>query len=291
MTKRLDFPQLREQAVALRQACRSRREIKQILGIGSNQTLNEVLRGEPPQPWTWRPRAKDDLRARARELRAQGLSYNEIVAQLGVAKSSISHWVSDMPRPERLSYEESCRRQAEAVAQYWAEERPLREAARDSVRAEAEAEIGMLSEREMLIAGAVAYWCEGAKNKPYRRNDRVEFINSDPKMIGFFLRFLDFAGVARSRLIFRVHIHESADVPAAERFWLGLTGADPGQFRRTQLKRHNPTTVRKNTGDTYYGCLRIDVSRSAELYRRIEGWALGTMTCSDPMPTAAGPSD
>ncbi len=38
---------LRPQAVALRRAGKSRREIKQILAIGSNATLNEVLAGEP----------------------------------------------------------------------------------------------------------------------------------------------------------------------------------------------------------------------------------------------------
>ena len=69
---------LRERAIALRRAGHSRREIKEILGIGSNQTLNEALRGEPPPEWTRRPRAKDDLHARARELREQGLDYEEI---------------------------------------------------------------------------------------------------------------------------------------------------------------------------------------------------------------------
>jgi hypothetical protein len=33
--------------------------------------------------------------------------------------------------------------------------------------------------------------------------------------------------------------------------------------------------VRKNVGENYHGCLRIDVRRSAELYHRIEGWAKG----------------
>ena len=59
----------REQAIALRRAGRSRREIKKILGVGSNQTLNELLAGEPPPEWTRRPNAKDDLHARARRLR------------------------------------------------------------------------------------------------------------------------------------------------------------------------------------------------------------------------------
>ena len=62
------FEQLRERAVALRRAGRSRREIKALLGITSNATLDKALRGEPPPEWTRRPNAKDELRAKAREL-------------------------------------------------------------------------------------------------------------------------------------------------------------------------------------------------------------------------------
>jgi transcriptional regulator with XRE-family HTH domain len=284
MIKKAGFPELRERAVALRRAGRSRREIKERLGIGSNQTLNEALRGEPPPSWTWRPNAKDDLRAKARELRDQGLAYHQIVAELGVSKSTISAWVSDMPRPDRLSYEECCKRQAEAVARYWATERPLRESEREAVSVAAAAQINTLSERETIIAGAVAYWCEGVKNKPYRRHDRVNFINSDPVMIKFFLRFLDVAGVPRDQLIFRVYVHESADVAAAQGFWLDVTRAHPAQFRSPTLKRHNPRTVRKNTGDDYHGCLRVDVRRSADLYRKIEGWAAGVMSAVETIP-------
>jgi transcriptional regulator with XRE-family HTH domain len=283
MIKNTAFLQLREQAIALRRAGKSRREIKELLGIGSNQTLNEALRGEPPQPWTWRPNAKDDLRARARELREQGLAYHQIVAELGVSKGTVSAWVSDMPRPDRLSYEECCKRQAEGVARYWATERPLREAGREAISAAAAEEISALSDRETIIAGAVAYWCEGVKNKPYRRHDRVNFINSDPVMIKFFLRFLDVAGIPRDQVTFRVYVHESADVAAVQRFWLDVTRADPVQFRRPTLKRHNPRTVRKNTGDDYHGCLRIDVRRSADLYRKIEGWATAAMTSVDSL--------
>jgi hypothetical protein len=59
-----------------------------------------------------------------------------------------------------------------------------------------------------------------------------------------------------------------------------VTGANPDQFRRTALKRHNPVTVRKNVGDTYHGCLRIDMRTSAALYRNIEGRA-GAIMGSD----------
>jgi hypothetical protein len=104
------------------------------------------------------------------------------------------------------------------------------------------------------------------------------FINSDPALIRFFLRFVETTGTSLSDAIFRVYIHESADVESAQRFWLEVTGASADQFRTPTLKRHNPKTVRKNTGDEYHGCLRIDVRRSSGLYHRIEGWSAAIMS-------------
>ena len=60
---------LREQAVALRRQGKSRSQIKEILGPMSNSTLHNALKGEPPPEWTRRPNAKDDLRAKARDLK------------------------------------------------------------------------------------------------------------------------------------------------------------------------------------------------------------------------------
>jgi len=281
MRSKQEILKLKEQAVALRLAGKSLRQIREILGPMSNATLHDALRGVPPPEWTRRPRAKDPVRARARELREQGLDLEEIAEAVGIAKSTASLWVRDMPRPPHLSYEESRKRAVEGMRRYWVAERAAREITRDAVIAAAAAEIGELSDREILIAGAIAYWCEGAKHRPWRRTDRVNFVNSDPGLIKFFLRFLDSVGVERDRLHYRVLIHENADAQAAERFWIGVTGAVPEQFNKPTLKRHNPKTVRKNVGDDYHGCLVIDVLRSAKLYQRIVGWASAAMWGSD----------
>ena len=100
----------------LRRQGKSRSQIKQILGPMSNSTLNNALKDEPPPEWTRRPNAKDELRAKARELRGQGLDYEEIAGALGVAKSSVSLWVRDLPTPARLSYAEWRKRSAEGTA-------------------------------------------------------------------------------------------------------------------------------------------------------------------------------
>jgi hypothetical protein len=90
----------------------------------------------------------------------------------------------------------------------------------------------------------------------------------------------DTAGVPRTGLTYRVYIHQSADIAAAQIFWIKVSGASPEQFRRPTLKRHNPKTLRRNVGEDYHGCLRIDVPRSAVLYLKIEGWAAAAMSSS-----------
>ncbi|HEY1179190.1 MAG TPA: hypothetical protein VGF17_23800, partial [Phytomonospora sp.] len=44
----------------------------------------------------------------------------------------------------------------------------------------------------------------------------------------------------------------------------------PTDFGKTTWKRHNPTTVRKNTGARYFGCLTVTVLRSQALYRYLD---------------------
>jgi hypothetical protein len=268
--------QVREEAIALRLAGKSVREIREALGPVGKRTLSAALKDTPPAEWTRRPNAKDDLRNRAREMRRQGHSYNEIRAELGVSKSSVSLWVRDLPVPEHSRYVENENRK-DGLRRF-NQARAARNAIRHAAEIEsATAEIGPLTNRELLLIGAIAYWCEGSKNKPYRKDNQVTFINSDPQLISFYLRFLDAAGVSRDDLVFRVHIHESADVAGSQKFWLDLTGAQPEQFRSPTLKHHNPKTVRKNIGVDYHGCLIIRVRRGSALYRRIEGWATGIM--------------
>jgi transposase len=276
MTDKMQIDQVHQKAITLRRAGKSRREIMQILGVG-HSTLDRALRGVPPPTWTRRPRAKDDLRAQARVLRALGYTYAEIVAELGVSKGTVSLWVRDMPRVGRLSEEEWRQRNAAGVSEFWRAEGLRREVRRQAMRDAAAAEVGPLTDREIIIAGAVAYWCEGSKSKPHCRREQIDFINSDARLIELFLRFLDVVGVGRDRLICRLSIHESGDVETAQKFWMDLTGLPPAQFRRPTLKRHNPTTVRKNVGEDYRGCLVIKVRRSAELYRQVEGWASAAM--------------
>ncbi|MFE9572109.1 helix-turn-helix domain-containing protein [Streptomyces sp. NPDC006692] len=277
--KYADFEGLREQAIALRREGLSLRQIRDRLHVDNNDLLHRLVKGEPPPEWTKRPNAKDDLRARARELRAQGMTYDQIQVELGCSKSSISLWVRDLPRPEpRYTEEERRALMNQGLVQLRAAQDEERRAAKVAARDE----VGKLSDRELFLIGVGLYWAEGAKDKAYRRREVLQFINSDPDMIKVYLRWLDLLGVSRDRMHFRVSIHESADVAEAERFWADLAGVDASTFHRATLKKHNPRTKRKNTEEAYRGCLVIYVTKSADLYRRVEGAWYGIVLGADP---------
>ncbi|MFJ5560828.1 hypothetical protein ACIQCD_26325 [Streptomyces sp. NPDC093250] len=273
--KYADFESLREQAVALRRAGYSLRQIRDELKVYNNDILNQLVKGEPPPAWTKRPNAKDDLRAKARELRLQGWTYDQIEVELGCSRSSVSLWVRDLPKPEpRYTPEEQRVLMREGLAR----RRAAEDEERERTKLGARRETSELTDRELFTAGVALYWAEGAKSKPYDRRERAVFVNSDPGVIQTYLAWLDLLDVDRGRLNFRVLIHESADIDAAHRFWAEIADIDTSVFAKPTLKKHNPKTVRKNTGDDYHGCLVITVARSADLYNRIEGWWSGIVT-------------
>ncbi|MGH2685110.1 MAG: hypothetical protein ACRDJP_06565, partial [Actinomycetota bacterium] len=82
-------------------------------------------------------------------------------------------------------------------------------------------------------------------------------------------------GVERDDVTFRISIHETADVAAAHSFWSRVVDKPVTRFYRPTLKVHPTRTVRKNTGDSYHGCLTVGVRRSTDLNTRIEGWFRG----------------
>jgi transcriptional regulator with XRE-family HTH domain len=249
----------------------SARQIQERLGV-TKVRLIDWLRGIPAPEWTTRPNAKDGLRASATELRASGWSVNDIALELGVAKSTAFQWVRHLPL-DRDS--ERARRKAEhsklMTDAQWAAYRADRDAHQAAVHQEMAALVGSVSDRDLLLLGAAIYWCEGAKSKPWRRSELIQFINSDPNLFDLFLRFLESQGCARSSLIFRVSIHESADADAARDWWAERLELPHRCFRRPTLKRHQPSTFRRNKGDDYHGCLIVKVPRSRELYWRVEG--------------------
>ncbi|WP_157987726.1 hypothetical protein [Jiangella endophytica] len=267
MTERLvDDAELAERVHAMRAEGKTYVQIKAELGIGAS-TISRIL-GVYGQGRA-RPRVTDALRGRARALRADGRSVPEIADELAMAKSTV--WLITKDIAWTLTPSRAASRAAAARAG-WRRRTEETAAERARVNDDILAAFGELTDRELMIAGAVAYWAEGGKAKPWNPVESLNFINSDPDMILLHLEWLAVLGVDAGRLRFRLSIHESADVAAATAYWAEIVGAPVERFARATLKKHNPKTVRKNVNEGYRGCLVVRVAKGAPEYRIMNGW-------------------
>jgi transcriptional regulator with XRE-family HTH domain len=164
---------------------------------------------------------KVEERHRARELRAEAWTLQEIAAELGVAKSTVSLWVRDVPFTPKPRNRGARRHRPH----------PLHLARLAEVEACDELgrqRLGQLSDHAFLAAGAALYAGEGAKT-----DGALAFANSDPRMVALFLRWLrTFFDIDESRLRMRLYLHVGLDLEAATAHWVGVTGVPPEQFRR-----------------------------------------------------------
>ena len=201
-------------------------------------------------------RGKVVERRRARELRAQSRTLQEIASELGVSKSSVSLWVRDVeftPRPRNRGHR-SMKPHPLHVARLAEIER---------CRIEGSGRIGQLSEREFLVLGLALYAGEGSKTG----ND-ISFANSDPRMILTFITWLRrFFDVDESRLRVKLYLHEGLDLESAIGFWSDLTEIPPSQFTKPYRARADPTI--RHTKHVM-GCPGI-AYRSASMHRRVMG--------------------
>jgi hypothetical protein len=226
------------------------------------------------------------MQGAAQRLRAEGCTVNEIADRLRIAKSTAYRWVGHLPLDG--SSEAAVQRRLAADARRTArrvDRRERREEAEREARNRAAEWVGALALRELLLVGAVLYWCEGTKSKPANPRYDLTFTNSDIRLVELFVRFIEATGKSRHELRYRVSIHENVDAEAAGRWWAAQLGVDPGSFQRPTLKRHNPRTRRINVGADYRGCLVVRVPRSRELYLWMAGVVEGLVALRAPDPS------
>ena len=205
-------------------------------------------------------RGKLELQAKARELRAGGLTLLDIANELGVAKSSVSVWVRDVPFEARGRRRPVHRR---PHPQHVAKLAEIAECDRMGLE-----RIGRLSDDAFLAAGAAVYAGEGAKGA-------LMFANTNPEMVAFFCAWLRrFFELDESRLRVRVYLHEGLDLDAAEAFWLGVTGVARGQFRAPYRAKPDPT-LRLNKHE--HGCAYVGYW-SSRTHREVMGVVRALLT-------------
>lgn len=217
---------------------------------------------------------KQGFKDRAIMLRKQGLSYSEILGQVLVARSTLSLWLRGVGLAKKQKQMITAKRIAGRLRGVESVKRNKIKRVGD-IKKLAISEVSSLIKDPFWLTGVILYWCEGSKE--HQHASRVKFTNMDLQMHKLFLKWIRiYLLVSERDLSFELFIHENADIVGAEKYWMQNLGFSKNKLK-TYLKKHNPKTKRKRTGENYYGVLSIRIYKSIPLNRKIAGWTEGVV--------------
>ena len=201
--------------------------------------------------------------------RKKGYSYSEIMAEVPVAKSTLSLWLRGL----KIKKKHQARLQQKQVERWrrnfnlgeW--NRKKRQDEILTIREQATAQISPLTDRELFVAGVMLYWAEGAKG------NGLSISNADPVFIEFIMHwFRKSLHISEDRFVASLHYHEGQNEQKMRIFWSELTGIPLDSFRKGFCK---PPGTGHRTHHLQWGVIRITVRKGSDLFHQIMGWKNG----------------
>jgi transcriptional regulator with XRE-family HTH domain len=196
----------------------------------------------------------------ARRLRRQeGAAITEIARRVGVSKSSVSLWVRDIELTEQqrqalLECNPAYNRQHSG----WTKVAERRRAERVANQEEGRRRARMGDGR--FVAGCMLYWAEGAKGR-----NQLQFCNSDPAMVRYFVDFLrECFGLSGDEITARCYLYADhlSEQTRIEQYWLDALALPHESLRRSIVNVYSKYSKRKRIGNLPYGTCRVAVSKT-----------------------------
>lgn len=194
-------------------------------------------------------------------LRQKGLSYNEIIRIVPVSRSTISRWCKYITLTQKQKERLVKKRQNNKFI------RSLVEGAKIDIK---EAKVWARNYivpisnidpfLKLIIIGSSLYWAEGTKLS--NNNHRLEFTNTDPKMIQIMLRFFkEILLIPPSKVKLMVRIDKNGNLDNAIHYWANITSIPITNFLKPEqltLQRPNQSLNRHP-----YGMCRLTVNSTS----------------------------
>lgn len=168
---------------------------------------------------------------------------------MGISKSTLSDWLSDMPlsseqirllrdlNPKRIErFRETMRRKREVR---------LKEAYE-----RAKKDIGVLSRRDLFIAGLYLYWGEGTKSD----RGAIAISNTDPQVLQAFLNWAEILHIPKEKIRTRLHLYSDMDVKRETRYWSEILEIPVEEFRKPYIKNSTLTGLTYKNGYGHGTC-------------------------------------
>lgn len=210
------------------------------------------------------------VKEKAIAYRKRGYSYSMISHKLGLAKSTLSDWLKEVPyRPNKATIKRIKLGPMQSGIQ--AHKKRIKNIL--EIKASAKKEIGKLTKRDLWMLGIGLYWGEGTKLQ-----EASEISNSDPAIVKMTIKwFQDICNVPTKNFNVAVHAYPDNNIKNTIKYWQRVTGISRTQFGKTQIDTRTNKSGKKRR-KLPYGTLRVNVQAKGQkelgvqLHRRIMGW-------------------
>lgn len=181
-------------------------------------------------------------------LRRSGKSYNTILKELKIPKSTLSGWFRDVDWSKELRTRLSKANQTESTKRI----RELDKVrgvhlkrAYEEAREEAMHELDSLKYNPLFIAGLMLYWGEGDK----LTKSLVSLTNADPKMVKLFIFFLTkICKLPESKIRLHLLLYPDLDDWLSKAYWMRETGMPKENFTKSTVIAGKHKTRRLSFG-------------------------------------------
>lgn len=215
------------------------------------------------------------VKTKALKLRLEGNSFNQISAELKLAKSTLYGWLATVQLSEKSQLKIAARtREGSQRGLIKRNQQQTHLAIQRSREAmiQAKKRISKLSSSELLLVGAALYWGEGYKRKKIvRGRERTEhpisLSNSDPGIIAVFLKFLrECLQITDNRITIGVHFYEHNNPDTAIRYWMKVTQLPQENFRKVYCGVSHASLGKKPYNRLPHGTIQVRVNSTPLFY-------------------------
>lgn len=210
------------------------------------------------------------IKERAINYRKQGYSYNMISGKLGLAKSTLSNWLKDVPYKPNKKVLKRIQLAPSKSAEIVHNRKVYNIIA---IKKSAKKELGKLTKRDLWLLGIGLYLGEGMKLQ-----ESIRVINSDPEIIKIAIKwFRKVCDLSTKNFTITIHTYPDNDTKKTINYWSGLTEIPKSQFRKTQIDRRTNKSPKKKR-KLPYGTAHLVIKSNGKkefgvyLHRRIMGW-------------------
>jgi len=197
----------------------------------------------------------DYLREKAKELRLQGLSIDEICDRFKLSKGTVWHWIKDIPLQRKKLKPNNKAASKAAIAKY----KKLRDEAYERGRQE----YHELSEDQTFRDFICMYLGEG-----YRRDrNKVSVCNSNPTIVRLSNKWIK--KLSSNKTTYRIQYHADQNPEKLKEFWGNELGIEISQIKLQRKSNSNQLKGRK--WRSVNGVLTVN-SSDTYLRARIQAW-------------------